>query len=192
MINCECFEVPVYLQSNASLDKALLEPALHHDMPSSDWDCDWPRIWKNTYFEQGGIIKLTVTGKIWGLMAFDFYPPPKNFLAISHIETIPENRQPEQRAVSPVGKWLIWYVVNKAIEFFQTADDTTSIVTLESLEDAFDYYRNIIQMHYEYPTSIAPGEDGYVFSFSLSNARSFCRRIEKELGKPTLVKTETS
>lgn len=33
MINCECFEVPVYLQSNDSWDIARLEPALHNDMP---------------------------------------------------------------------------------------------------------------------------------------------------------------
>ncbi|MCT7964503.1 hypothetical protein NG791_27875 [Laspinema sp. D1] len=189
MINCECFEVPVYLQSNDSWDIARLEPALHNDMPSRGWSCHWPTIWENTDFEQGGIIKLTASGQIWGLMRFEIFPSPSNFIEIFNLETTPANRQPNPKLVAPVGKWLVWYAVNKALEFFQQADDESPIVVLESVEAAFDYYRDIIQMHYEKPVSIAPGEDGYVFSFSPSNARNFCQRIEKELGNPTPVKT---
>jgi hypothetical protein len=48
----------------------------------------------------------------------------------------------------------------------------------DSVENAIPYYRDIIKMESLGWVTLAPGEDGYAFRFTLTEARNFCRRQE--------------
>ncbi len=56
------------------------------------------------------------------------------------------------------------------------------LVSLDSLEDAIPYYRDIIKMEPQGWVTIAPGEDGYAFQFTVIGAKNFCERQTNTYG----------
>ena len=99
----------------------------------------------------------------------------RSYIEIIHIETI----QSPSRSVSPVGLYLIWYAAKTSLDFDCTRNDSGSIVELDALESAIDYYRDKVMMERRGWISIVPGEEGYAFRFSQAQAIEFCTRIEQ-------------
>jgi hypothetical protein len=166
--------------------RAVLTPAKAEDMPI-DWSFDWPGLWQRSDFDCQNIVKLVYEEQIWGLVRYGLYlyPGSPTFLEIEHLETNPTSRgQATERLIEPVGKWLIWYAVQVGLRYCSEGG-SERLIELVSLEEAFTYYRDIIQMQYLAPTTIAPGEDGYVFKFSRTEARAFCNRQEIDWGVPS-------
>lgn len=133
------------------------------------------------------IVKLVYEEQVWGLVRYGLYPYPgtPRFLEIEQLEANPASRgEAALRLIEPIGKWLIWYATQVGLQSCEgEANDT--LIALESLESAFLYYRDIVQMQYLGPTTIAPGEDGYVFRFTRKEAAAFCRRQENQWGAST-------
>ncbi|MCL1472004.1 hypothetical protein [Argonema antarcticum] len=177
----------VSVQTRASGPQtALLTPARLEDMPT-DWTFNWPGLWQLTDFDCQNIVKLVYSEQVWGLVRYGLYPYPgsSETLEIEHLETNPASRgQQTNRLIEPIGKWLIWYATQVGLQYCSGGLSDTPIL-LVSLEDAFTYYRDIVSMQYLGQTTIAPGEDGYVFSFSRTGATAFCLRQEREWGFPT-------
>ena len=103
------------------------------------------------------------------------------YLEIIHIETI----QSPSRSVNPVGLYLIWYAAKTSLDFDCTGNDSGSIVELDALESAIDYYRDKVMMEGQGWRTIVPGEEGYAFRFSQAQAIEFCTRIEQQYGVPS-------
>jgi hypothetical protein len=146
---------------------------------------DWLNFWLRLDSDCEAIVKLECEGEIQGLVHFALYPyPPKNdrpeYLEIIHIETI----QSPSRNVEPVGLYLIWYATQTSLDFDCAGNNDGSIVELDALESAIDYYREKVMMEGQGWRSIAPGEEGYAFRFSKRQAIEFCSRIEKRYGIP--------
>lgn len=183
------YKVSIQTRSG-SKEKALLTPATAEDMPSS-WTFVWRYIWQQTAFDCENIIKLVYQEQVWGLVRYGLYPYPGTlgYLHIHELESNPLSQgEVDDRAVEPVGKWLIWYSAKVGIQYcLAGANDT--LITLISLESALGYYRNIIEMQYLQPVNIASEEDGYAFRFSKSEAEAFCERQEAQWGVPTPLKT---
>ena len=175
-------------RSNNVVD-AFLEEALEIDMPSMSqkgWRCNWQEFWKNTDFACEAIIKLHYQERLLGLIRFGLYPYPcdnkPEFVYISNIET-----NQRERLISPVGFWLIWYAVNVGLKIC-TGDVNQSLVLLDSVESAFSYYQEKVKMEYIRPITIAPGEDGYAFRFSIERATNYRNRIQQQYGIPELLR----
>ena len=164
---------------------ACLNPCVKADVLSLDvdhWRCNWQGFWHKADWDCEAIIKLTCKGKILGLIHFALYPyPPTNniaeYLEILHIECL----RKQNRLVSPVGFWLIWYATKIALEYCE-GNSQKEIVLLDAVIEAIDYYRDKVKMEEIGWTTIAPGEDGYAFKFSQLSAKQFCQRIETKYG----------
>jgi hypothetical protein len=185
MVHIGAYQVSVKIK-DVNNQTAVLTPATADDMPT-DWSFDWPGFCHKTDFDCENIVKLVYEKQIWGLVRYGLYPYPGSpkFLEIEHLETNPTSRgQKTERLIEPVGKWLIWYAVQVGLRYC-SEDVSERLIELVSLEEAFTYYRDIIQMQYLAPTTIAPGEDGYVFKFSRTEARAFCNRQEIDWGVPS-------
>jgi hypothetical protein len=164
---------------------ALLEPAQKHEMPDR-WDFAWPELWSKSNFEYQCIAKLTYEGNLWGLIRYSIYPGynEQNLLEIEHLEANPSSRsQVENRLVEPIGKWLVWYAIQVALELGLTDSDST-LIALASVPESFDYYRDVLEMEYLGSAPSAPGEDGYAFRFTRAGAVAFCTKQEQEWGIP--------
>ncbi len=183
MTNLGSFQVRVRTDTGTQ-QTALLTPATEEDMPT-DWTFNWSLLWEVTDFDCQSIAKLIYDEQLWGLVRYGLYPYPGSpeVLEIEHLETNPISRgQVLERLIVPIGKWLIWYAVQVGL---QCCSGTDTLIVLVSLEDAVNYYRDVIQMQYLGFTTIAPGEDGYAFKFSRKEAKAFCYRQENEWGTPT-------
>lgn len=183
------YEVQIHTRF-ASKQKALITLARAEDMRTG-WFFDWPGIWQITSFDCQNFIKLVYNEQVWGIARYGLYPFPgkPRFLHIHELESNPASRDMQaNRLVEPIGKWLIWYAVKIGLQYCSETLKEEPLITLESLEAAIGYYRDIIEMQYLGPTSIAPGEDGYAFRFSKSQAEGFCKRQEAQWGVPTLVR----
>ena len=181
------YYVNVINQQDGEKVTACLSPCEETDILSlnlNDWNCNWQGFWNQADWDCECIVKLTFRGEIFGLIHFALYPyPPVNniaeYLEILHIEC---KNQPN-RLITPVGFWLIWYATKIALEYCQ-GNSSESIVELDAVEDAIDYYRDKVMMEEIGWTTIAPGEEGYAFKFSQSSAQQFCQRIEIKYGIP--------
>lgn len=172
----------------AGEQNAILSPATAADMPVN-WTCSWPTFWENTDFELGSIVKLEYQNQVWGLIRYILYPYPgvPEILEIENLEANPVSRgQQANRLIEPIGKWLIWYATQVSLRYCSGGSSDT-LTLLVSLDDALEYYRDIIEMEYVGQTTIAPGEDGYVFKFSREKATQFCWKHEQRWGDPVLV-----
>ena len=147
----------VKINTNASEgERAILAPASESDM-CLDWTCDWSNIWATMDSDCQAIIKLVYQNQIWGLMRYGIYPYPGTpyFVEIEHLEANPITQgKLVNRLVSPVGKWLIWYAIKGATSTC-TVKNNAPLVFLVSLEKAFKYYRDIIEMEYVGETSLS-------------------------------------
>jgi hypothetical protein len=179
---------------------AFLGPALEQDLPE-DWECDWRYIWQRTDFECQAIIKISVEGNLWGLMRYGLYPYPfkkpklrPEFLLLENLEAHPARQPSEKYAfkkgppsppnpyINPVGKWLIWYACQTALESCNL--ETEPLIALEAKPDAVDYYRDIIGMTMIDTVTSSFGEDSYAFSLNRNPAEDFCTRQRTEYGDP--------
>ncbi len=162
---------------------ACLNPCQEEDILSLDIN-DWQKFWYGADWDCECMVKLTFRGRILGLIHFALYPyPPINniaeYLEILHIECAKK----QGRSITPIGFWLIWYATMITLSYCQ-GNSSGSIVELDAVEDAIDYYRDKVKMEEIGWTTIAPGEDGYAFKFSKSSAQEFCQRIADKYGIP--------
>jgi hypothetical protein len=72
-----------------------------------------------------------------------------------------------------------------SLELGCNGSEDGSLVRLNSLESAIDYYRNQVRMEGKGWITLSPDEDGYVFTFSKEQAIEFCTRIEQQYGTPS-------
>ncbi|HHP7229888.1 MAG TPA: hypothetical protein ACFCUY_03390 [Xenococcaceae cyanobacterium] len=183
----------VPIQTNSSeTELALLAPAIESDMPVN-WTCAWNNIWNKMDGDCQSIIKLVYQNQIWGLMRYGIYPYPGEplFLEIEHLETNPTSiGQVANRVIKPIGKWLIWYAIQEALKLCNISDNDP-LVILVSLEQAFKYYRDTIEMEYVGATTIAPGEDGYAFRFTKKQAIAYSQRHESQWGTVRIIDPRT-
>lgn len=168
---------------------ARLEPAIKEDMPScGKWCFNWKALWERTNFDYQTIIKISYNESILGLVRYAIYLSSETnkpyLLEILHLESTPK----DLRLVEPLGKWLMWYAVETGLQFCTLSKDDT-LITLDSVEDAITYYRDIIEMEPLGWVTIAPGEDGYAFRFVLEEAQKFCERQTAVYGYPTRIDT---
>ncbi len=162
-------------------ETAQLEPASKADMPT-DWEFAWPEFWQKTDFDNHeAIVKLAYQGKIWGLVRYILYPTriygPIDQMEILHLETHPACRGDNpHRLIRPVGIWLVWYAAQVALQLCSPEPGEHNLIRLSSLEDAADYYRDVVGMKFLGLDAGAPGEDMYAFAFSRSQATDYCSR----------------
>ncbi|MGL5938784.1 MAG: hypothetical protein ACRC2S_00115 [Waterburya sp.] len=184
----------VIIKTNSSEGElAILTPATQSDMPE-EWSCDWLNIWQRMDSDCQAIIKLDYQNQIWGLMRYGIYPYPgtPKFVEIEHLEANPMSQgQRLHRLVSPIGKWLIWYAICGACSTCKVLDNAP-LVILVSVEDAFEYYRDTIEMEYVGDTTLAPGEDGYAFRFTKRQAITYTQKHENQWGRGTIIDPPTS
>ncbi len=171
------YSIGVYIVSVRTMTQepveAIVEPATAEDMPDN-WTFSWREIWSKTNFEYQKIIKLSSQGFILGLIRYAVYLSEDDtpyLLEVLHLESMPRNR----KLVEPIGKWLLWYAIQAGLEFC-TPEENGALISLDSVEDAIPYYRDIIKMEPLGWVTIAPGEDGYAFQFTIAGARDFCER----------------
>jgi hypothetical protein len=163
MVVCDSFNVPVRVADQD--DTASLQLASSEDMPPN-WTCSWPDLWQTTDLDYQKIVKLTQDKQVWGLMRYGLYTEMAVCVEILNLETNPQNRNTNPRLVVPVGKWLIWYAIQQGLQHCPLdPDESQPFLILTSLQEAFDYYSEIINMNYEGAVFSAPGEEGYVFRF---------------------------
>lgn len=184
------YQVPVLFRSNNQT--ALLTPASREDMPR-DWLFDWEGLWQRTNFDCQNIIKLVYANQVFGLIRYGLYPYPYEnkplYLEIEQIEVNPVSLgKTDDRIIKPIGKWLIWYATRISLqESTGTPDGTLVVLTAKDEEGLIEYYRDTVLMEYLMPDTIAPGEDGHVFTFSRAAAGEFCTRQEQQWGVPIVV-----
>lgn len=176
------------VELNSTAQTIYLSEATQEDIEavSSILTCDWLYFWSRLDSDCEAIVKLEAGGNVQGLIHIALYPYPlqtdrPEYLEIIHIETI----QSPRRTVNPVGLYLIWYAAKTSLIFDCTGNDSGSVVELDALESAIDYYRDKVMMEGRGWVSIAPGEEGYAFRFSQSQAIEFCTRIEQQYGIPS-------
>ncbi|MDF5721366.1 MAG: hypothetical protein PUP91_12990 [Rhizonema sp. PD37] len=167
---------------------AILEPALEEDMPDN-WTFIWREIWSKTNFEYQKIIKFSYQGSILGLIRYAVYLSENDIpylLEVLHLESVPTNK----KLVEPIGKWLLWYAIRTGLKFC-TPEENGALISLDSVEDAIAYYRDIIKMEAIGWVTIAPGEDGYAFQFTVAGARDFCERQTSTYALPRRIDFRT-
>ena len=178
----------VNVKTQNGQESAFLEEATQSDIDriTSDlrFNCNWEGFFTEADFDCEVFIKLQYQDKIYGLIRFAIYPyPPKDGKPeIIEIAQIEAPREPT-RTISPIGLWLIWYATKIAIDFGFSGDIDGSIILLQSLEPAIDYYRDKVMMEGMGWVTLAPGEEGYVFRFSQGQAIEFCDRIQQVYGR---------
>jgi hypothetical protein len=132
-----------------SPDNAYLTLVNESDILSLDssFECNWKELWNQSDFNCEALVKLTYQGRIQGLIKFAFYPSPvtNEIYEFTEILNI-ESSSKKDRPVSPVGLWLIWYVVRVCLDFGVSGDEKGSILQLISLESAIQYYENKVMM----------------------------------------------
>ncbi|NJS16206.1 MAG: hypothetical protein HC787_02885 [Nostocaceae cyanobacterium CSU_2_110] len=184
----------IRIKTNTTEGKlGILTPASESDMPIN-WSCAWSNIWKKMDSDCQAIIKLGYQNQIWGLMRYGIYPYPgtAKFVEIEYLEANPISQgQRANRLVSPIGKWLIWYAIQAACSSCNISDNAPLLI-LVSVEKAFDYYRDIIEMEYVGATTLAPGEDGYAFRFTKKQAIAYSQKHEGQWGTGTIIETSTN
>ncbi|WP_414553098.1 hypothetical protein [Anabaena sp. CCY 0017] len=167
---------------------AILEPAQKEDMPvSGEWKFAWQKFWDEIDFENQGIVKITYDGILSGLIRFAVYSNENGvpyLLEVLHLECLPQNK----RLIEPLGRWLLWYVVQIGLTLSTVSKDDP-LILLDSVEDAIEYYRDVVQMEPLGWTTLAPGEDGYAFQFTLNCAKAFCQTQTNCYGYPTKIKS---
>ncbi len=181
------YHVNVRNKNSEKQTVACLTPCKEIDILSlnrDNWVCNWQRFWQKADWDCECIIKLSWKGQILGLIHFALYPyPPTNNLAeyveILHIESC----RIQDRDITPVGFWLIWYATKIAL-YYCEGNSFGSILELDAIEDAIDYYRDKVKMEEMGWTTIAPGEEGYAFKFSQTSAKKYCNRISTKYGMP--------
>jgi hypothetical protein len=152
---------------------------------SNTLKCDWLNFWSNLDSDCEAIIKLESQGIVQGLIHIALYPYPPADDRPEYLEIIAlEATQRPHRLVQPVGLYLIWYATKTSIDSDCTGNDDGSIVELDSLESAIDYYKNQVRMEGKGWVTLGPYEDGYAFRFSKEQAVKFCNRIEQRYGIP--------
>jgi hypothetical protein len=190
MYSIGVYKVPVISIKNTRVI-ATLEPAKEEEMPTfGKWNFDWKNIWRITNFQYQNIIKLSYQDSLSGLIRYAVYTSEEDvpyLLEVLHLESVPK----DQRLVSPIGSWLIWYAVQTGLEYC-IPDESDTLISLDSLEDAIPYYRDIIKMESLGWVTIAPGEDGYAFRFTTTEARNFCGRQTNTYGYRRKVTSSTS
>ena len=163
--------------------KSRLEPAAQVDMPSlGQWCFNWKELWKITDFEHQNIIKISSNGFTQGLLRYAVYSDENNkpyLLEILHLESLPKDK----RLIDPIGRWLIWYASETGLKFC-IGEEKDILISLDSVEAAISYYRDIIRMEPLGWTNIAPGEDGYAFCFTHAEAKKFICRQTNTYGDP--------
>lgn len=183
MYSIGTYEVPLIAQSNIYL-QASLKPAVQEDMNlSSNWYFNWKGIWENTDFDYQNIIKLDYKNNILGLIRYDFYMSDENIpyaIEVLQLESMPKNT----RIGAPIGQWLLWYVSELALNICSFDEDNKALILLDSLEEAIPYYSDTIKMQPKGWVTIAAGEDGYAFEFTVAGARNFCERQRNTHGFP--------
>jgi hypothetical protein len=153
---------------------------------SSMLNFDWLNFWSRLYPDCEAVVKLESEGKIQGLIHIGLYPYPFANDRPEYLEIIAlEATQPPDRFVSPVGLYLIWYAAKMSLGAGCRGNEDGSIVMLNSLESAIDYYRNQVKMEGRGWVTLSPDEDGYAFTFSKEQAIEFCSRIEQQYGIPS-------
>ena len=174
--------------NNKEKESAILTSASELDM-AVNWSCDWRNIWQKMDNDCQTIIKLVYQQQICGLMRYGIYPYPgiPKFLEIEHLEANPRSQgKLVNRLVNPIGKWLIWYAIQTALQTCNISDNDP-LVILVSLEEAFEYYRDTIGMEYLGSTTLAPGEDGYAFRFTKKQAIAYSQRHENQWGRGKII-----
>ncbi len=179
----ERYSVPVFDTSGNAVF-AILEKAQKLDMSvfkTENGKCDWECFWQDADFNCEAIIKITYLQTILGLIRFGLYPYPTDeepeFIYVSHVECV----ETEKRLVNPVGFWLFWHVTQIALGFC-SGDRKGTILFLDSVEDAIDYYRDKVMMEGIGWVSSVPGEDYYAFRFTKEQGEAFCNRVEGNYG----------
>ncbi|NJN72189.1 MAG: hypothetical protein HC799_04915 [Limnothrix sp. RL_2_0] len=173
------------LSRSGQTDSAIISKAEQKDMPRN-WQCEWGQLFQNTdelYYES--LVKIECQGSLLGLMKYALYPDAPEqveFLEINNLEALPQ----AQRQVDPVGRWLIWYACNIAINYCPQ-EPSSQILFLNSVEQAFAFYEDKIRMEYIEPVTLAPGEDGYAFRFNRRKAEQFCKQQEVTYGCPVVL-----
>jgi hypothetical protein len=177
------YKVPV-LDASGNSTFAVLEEAQEFDMSvfkAENGRCDWESFWRYADFNCEAIIKITYQQTILGLIRFGLYPYPTDekpeFIYVSHVECV----EKETRLIKPVGFWLFWYATRIALDFC-SGDRSGTILFLDSVEDAIDYYRDKVMMEGIGWVSSAPGEDYYAFGFTKEQGEAFCNRVEGKYG----------
>jgi hypothetical protein len=146
---------------------------------------DWLNFWSRRDPDCEAIVKLESDGKIQGLIHLAVYPYPIENDKPEYLEIIAlEATRPPDRLVSPVGLYLVWYASKMSLKLGCAGNEDGSIVRLNSLESAIDYYRNQVRMEGKGWITLSPDEDGYAFTFSQAQAIDFCNRIEQQYGIP--------
>ncbi|MCY6491899.1 hypothetical protein [Leptolyngbya sp. GGD] len=167
----------------------LIEPAHFDDISNAEtWDFDWLSLWNATNFDYEGIARISWQSKTYGFIRYSIYPDLEEpmVIEIQQLEASPISRSDSKsRLVAPIGKWLIWYVAQIALTFGKESEE--ALIVLSAYEAAFTYYQEKIGMTFERWTTIAPGEDGAVFTFNRQQTRHFCLKLEEEFGRPTKV-----
>ncbi|MDZ8257984.1 hypothetical protein [Nostoc sp. ChiQUE01b] len=181
MYSIGAYQVPVTTQANTSIQVSL-KPAKKEDMIISDkWSFNWKELWEKTDFEYQNIIKLSYKDNILGFIKYAVYVSEENIpyaLEVLQLESVPKST----RQVAPIGQWLLWYVSQVALSFCTLNENDEVLVYLDSLEEAIPYYKDIIKMEPKGWVTIAPGEDGYAFQFTVTGARDFCERQTNTYG----------
>lgn len=176
------YVVPILTRSNK--ETALITPARKEDMPN-DWGFDWHGLWERTDFDCQNIVKLVYAKQVFGLIRYGLYPYPYQekpvYLEIEQVQANPLSQgKAKDRIIRPIGKWLIWYVTRESLQkCIGGTDGTIAVLTAKDKESLIEYYSNTVQMEYQGPDTIAPGEDGHVFTFSRQAAEQFCTRQEQ-------------
>jgi hypothetical protein len=164
------------------IEVAWLTPALMEDMPRN-WNFAWPELWLITDNNYQSIVKMTLHGELLGLVRYSLFSTevdgPIDQLFVEQLESNPIFRSDKpDRKVKPVGMWCFWYAAKVGLQFCADTGPEQELVTLASLEEAVDYYRDVIQMKYVGTAPGAPGEDLYVFTLSRRATEEYCLRLQ--------------
>ena len=200
--DCPIYQVLVKTKESVPL-AGIVGPASRENLPE-DWDFEWPYIWDRTDFSGQSIITLSVEGVIWGVVKFGLYPYGAagvcpEVMVIEQIEAHPSRNKrrspflkppPPSPApapyIDPVGRWLIWYACQIALDNCHP-EEGKPLIVLSAVFDAVDYYIDIIGMKMADDNISSYEEDGYGFSFDTDEAEDFWSMQHVSFGKPQQV-----
>lgn len=195
--DCPTYRVLVKTKESAPIN-GIVGPISKERLPT-DWDFEWPYIWDRTDFSGQAIIALSVEGAVWGVVKFGLYPCgdtdiSPEVMVVEQLEAHPsrnKNRSPflskpppsPEPYIDPVGRWLMWYACQIALDNCQPEEEKPLIV-LDAAFDAVDYYIDIIGMKMTDDSVSSSGEDSYGFSFDTDEAEDFWAMQHVSFGKP--------
>jgi hypothetical protein len=168
MNNLNSYKVPLHSEFSDP-QYGILKLARREDMP-----CDWTFRWENLEEDE----RIYTAQMVWDdhLLGLVRYLKFDGEIYISHIEANPNFRSPsDARKIQPIGKWLIWYVI------IQISHETEFTLTLDSTDDAFDYYRDKVGMKYVGDAS-TPSESLTQMELSSSDAHKFIEDLHDQYG----------